>query len=127
MLGDPFTWYGKTNYKKDYVHLPFINFCMYTFVPPQLPRTFPYLSLRHHPFSLGGVPLWVETGTDEVANDVICDFASKMQDVPGNKVELYRIPGAPHDVIWCGPLLGFDAESEKSVKEVKAFLERVGA
>lgn len=117
---------SRQNYKKDYVDMDFIMWARDCFIPPQIPLDHPYLSLLDHPFDLKGVPTWVETGMDEVIEEETAKFADRMSGVPGNVVELHRVPGGPHDVLWSGTVLGFQPLVESSIDALRTFLERHG-
>ena len=65
----------------------------------------PWFSPLQHPCSTQ-VPLWIMVGGAGFLYDTIVGFAGRMRGVKGNKITVYEVPSAPHDIIFVGHILG---------------------
>ena len=118
-------WLTRPSYAKDYGFMPFIAWCRSTYLPPGVDvASHPYLSIKDHPFGLGGVPAWVAFGEDELPMVEILSFVENFRKISGNVLEMYLCPNGPHDVMWTGSLLNFLDESRMCCDELSKFVDR---
>ena len=96
-----------------------------TFTPPFMQTTDPYLTPRKSPFPTH-VPIFVQLSGSEVLYDIDKDFVETMKGVQGNTIELYVAPNAPHDVLLCGEILGFQKEADAAAAAAQRFLKDQG-
>jgi acetyl esterase/lipase len=84
-----------------------------------------YISPLGHEFATDNVPIFLETGMQEIMYDDHIAFAKAMNAIPGNRVEVFESRDAPHDIFGGAPLIGFEREAERAVEEAVGFLNRV--
>ncbi|KAI9643727.1 hypothetical protein NHQ30_008350 [Ciborinia camelliae] len=109
------------NYRTDYLAGFTLEWGINLYIPESMEVTGPWFSPLRYPFSTP-VPIWMMTGKAEVLTDTIVEFAGKMKDMKGNRVELYEIPNAPHDVFLVGNKMGWDKEAEEAASAAAKFL-----
>ncbi|KAB8297784.1 hypothetical protein EYC80_001583 [Monilinia laxa] len=85
----------------------------------------PYISPLRHPFSTN-VAIWMMVGKGEILNDTIVGFAGKMGGVEGNKVGLYEVDDAPHDILLMGGWLGWEEQLNEAAKEAGVWMRKKG-
>ncbi|CAG8976213.1 hypothetical protein HYALB_00011144 [Hymenoscyphus albidus] len=91
------------------------------FTPPGGDRGSPYISPLLHPFT-SPVPLFIQTGTQEVLYGDHVRFVETMREV-GTRVEMVEIRDAPHDTFGAGMILGFAREAEDAAERAASFTE----
>lgn len=69
-----------------------------SYVPKSVQASDLYLSPIRHPFATK-TPVWVMVGCAEVLYDSIVSFYNLMRSTGGNRVELYGVPSANHDIL----------------------------
>jgi acetyl esterase/lipase len=109
--------------KTDYVKGSLLEWGASRFTPPGWNRGNPYLSPLGHPFK-SAVPLFIQTGTQEVLYDDHVNFAKAMKEM-GTQVEFVEIKDAPHDTFGAGIILGFVKEAEDAAVKATKFAESV--
>jgi acetyl esterase/lipase len=105
----------------DFVSTPLIQWGKDSFLPVNASDdTGPYTSPLQFPFRCS-TPLFIQAGTAELLHAEIKAFAEKMSNVEGNKVHFWDVMHAPHDIILCGPILGFQKEAEETAERAGEF------
>ena len=61
-------------------------------------------------------------GVAEVLYDTIIEFTGQMGSMKGNKVTVYEVPNAPHDIVFVGHVLGWSKETDADVRAAAEFL-----
>lgn len=110
------------NFATDYLTSPLIVWGTRGFVPDFMEANNPYISPYNAPFATE-TPLWVQTCSLETLRDDDEHFAKVMKGVHGNRVEFHEEPGAPHDILLTGDLLGMEAKAGKISKLARKFLD----
>ncbi|MCJ1396668.1 hypothetical protein MMC18_009560 [Xylographa bjoerkii] len=113
------------NYKTDYLTSAFTVWGAVGFVPDSTKIAGEYLSSPPKPFTTD-TPLWISTGGVEVLRDENVEFASGMDKMKGNKVDLHEEPFVPHDLLLTGNFLGFEKEAENTAKKAGEYLNSLG-
>ncbi|KAI9649759.1 hypothetical protein NHQ30_002340 [Ciborinia camelliae] len=85
----------------------------------------PYLSPLRHPFRTNAA-IWMMVGKGEVLYDQIVEFAGKMGGVEGNKVGLYEVDNAPHDILLMGGSLGWEEQANEAAREAGVWMRKKG-
>ncbi|KAI1734708.1 alpha/beta hydrolase fold-3 domain-containing protein [Xylaria scruposa] len=86
------------------------------------PESHRYITPLGNPFATN-VPIFVNSGTLEVFDKNITQWAKEMMD-KGSSVELNREMGAPHDTMLLGDLLGFEETARDVAAKVGLFVSR---
>lgn len=113
------------NSSSDYVMSSLAKWAVQSFVPSSMSASHPYISPAHNVFPTK-VPIFLQVGGLEVLHDEITTFADKMKAVRGNRVEIHDVAFAPHDILLCGEILGWEKEAEEVAQAARAFLESQG-
>ncbi|KAL8740825.1 MAG: hypothetical protein Q9190_006506 [Brigantiaea leucoxantha] len=121
LAADPKEIDRNRNSRTDFVPAVFVNWAVKAFVPPDMELTNPYLSPAHHPF-FTDTPIWIQVGGLEVLNDEIHTFERNMVNIQQNRVKLYEVANAPHDILMAGNILGFEAQVASAANLVGNFL-----
>ena len=111
------------NFKTDYIYGATLAWGLQQYIPQTVSVHDPYLSPIEHPF-LTETPIWVMVGGVEVLYDSTVTFGRNMQNIAGNRVELYEVPNAPHDIFFIGNLLGWKKEAMVAARAASAFLDQ---
>ncbi|TVY83680.1 Esterase [Lachnellula suecica] len=93
------------NFKTDYLSGSTLAWGIGLYIPKSMDLMGPWFSPLRHPFATK-VPIWMMTGVAEVLTDTIVEFASRMKDIAGNRIGLYEVQNAPHDIFLVGDLMG---------------------
>lgn len=83
----------------------------------------PWLSPLQHPFYLGSMPVWVQTGDREILFQDDVEFAERYKK-RGAQVELVISRNCPHDIILLGKDIGFARQAQEAAEKAKLFLSR---
>ena len=113
------------NNRTDYITGLTLVWSVNAYVPKSMDPSDPWFSPLQHPFSTE-VPLWIMVGGAEVLYNTIVGFAGRMRSVKGNKVTVYEVPNAPHDIVFVGHVLGWANETDAAAQAAAEFL-RVAA
>ena len=81
----------------------------------------PYVVQLGYPFQSVS-PIWICVGGLEILSSDGLHIAEELK-AKGNVVETYTIPGAPHDVMFVGNILGFKKEAVEATKAAGRFIE----
>lgn len=108
---------NKTDYITGFTLVWGIN----SYIPKGMKPTDPWFSPLRHPFATK-VPLWVMVGEVEVLYDSTIEFANQMRSIDGNRVDLYEVPKAPHDIFFVGHVLGWSKELDTAAQSAAEFL-----
>ena len=122
---DPSITDGNRNYKTDYLVGNFTAWGARRFTGDVLssrPEALPYINPLGHQFATK-TPIWVCLGGMEILHDEGKAWASEMQQVRGNKVEVFTQPLANHDVIFVGNITGFRQEAETAATRAGKFVK----
>ena len=92
-----------------------------SYVPKDMTVEGPYFPPLRHPFQTE-TPIWIMVGGNEVLYHSCVELTDKMQGVPGNRVGLYEVPHAPHDIFFVGHILGWYKELDVAAREAAKFL-----
>jgi acetyl esterase/lipase len=123
LAADPYELERNGHAVTDYVIPPLAIWGTEAFIPSSIAATHPYISPARNLFSTK-VPIFLQAGGLEVLQEEIVNFAKGMKEVPGNKIEIYETPFAPHDILFTGHFLGWKKEAEEAAKIAQGFLER---
>ncbi len=110
------------NQRTDYIPSLFPGWAVRAFVPAGMSLTDPYISPLHHPFR-SKTPVWIQVGGAEVLRDQGTAFAQGMDGVGNDRVEVYEVARAPHDIFLAGNIMGFGKEAADAVGVAQRFLE----
>jgi acetyl esterase/lipase len=116
------------NVPTDYLPPSFLRWGARAYSPPFSgisTKTQAYISPLGNEFATGKVPIFLETGMQEIMYDDHIKFANAMNAIPGNRVEVFESRDAPHDVFGGAPLLGFEREAERAVEKAVEFLDGI--
>ncbi len=69
-------------------------------------------------------PIWICVGSTEILGPEGLRIGEELRE-RGSVVEIYTIPGAPHDVRFVGNILGFEDEAVKAAQLAHDFIENV--
>ncbi|MCJ1396135.1 hypothetical protein MMC18_009024 [Xylographa bjoerkii] len=116
---------SNANSKTDYISSLFADWGVTTFVPDDMQASDPYISPLRHPFACK-TALWIQVGGLEILHDVVVEFAQRMKDVSGNKVQLHVEPHVNHDIFLIGDKLGFGKEASRCADLACSFLDENG-
>ena len=122
---DPKSFDRNRNARTDFVTFSIMTWGIKTFTPPFMQMTDSYLTPWKSPFPTD-VPIFVQLGGGEVLYDVGKDFVENMQGVQGNTIELYVALNAPHAILLCGEILGFQKEAGAAAAAAQRFLKDQG-
>ncbi|ESZ97738.1 alpha/beta hydrolase fold-3 domain containing protein [Sclerotinia borealis F-4128] len=84
-----------------------------------------YVSPLRHPFRTS-VAMWIMVGKGEVLYDSIVEFAERMGGVEGNKVGLYEVDNAPHNILLMGSWLGWEEQADETAREAGVWMRKKG-
>ena len=110
------------NNKTDYLTGFTLVWGVSSYVPKSMQASDPYLSANRHPFATK-TPIWVMVGGAEVLYDSIVSFYNQMRSVGGNRLELYEVPNANHDILFVGHVTGWVREAEEAARAAAKFLQ----
>ena len=113
------------NKRTDYIMGFTLVWSVNAYVPKSIDPSNPWFSPLQHPFSTE-VPLWIMVGGSEILYDTIVGFAGRMRSGEGNKVTVYEVPNAPHDIVFVGQFFGWANETDAAAQAAAEFL-RVAA
>ena len=113
------------NKRTDYIMGVTLVWSVNAYVPKSMDPSDHWFSPLQPPFSTE-VPLWIMVGGVEVLCDTIVGFAGRMISVKGNKVTVYEVSNAPHDIVFVGHVLGWANETDAAAQAAAEFL-RVAA
>jgi acetyl esterase/lipase len=119
---NPYTIDLHRNYKTDYITGFTLVWGVEEYIPRSMKSDSEYFSPLRHPFPTQP-PIWVMVGGAEVLHDSIVGFVENMRNIKDNRVELYQVPHAPHDVFWMGNLLGWAMEASSASRAANDFLK----
>ena len=112
------------NARFDFVISGLVTWAIRVFAPPTVDLSHPYLSPLRHPFETQ-TAIWIQVGGLEVLNDDTVAFFKSMKRTARNKIELYEVPYAPHDIFLAGNILGFEREATDAAAFAQRFLKYV--
>ncbi|KUJ12391.1 alpha/beta-hydrolase [Mollisia scopiformis] len=122
---DPESIDRNKNSATDYITSSLARWGVESFVPLSMSSSHPYISPARNVFSTN-CPIFIQVGGGEILHDEIVTFADKMKESRGNRIELHDTPFAPHDILLCGELLGWEKEAEQAAQASRVFLESQG-
>ncbi|GAP84273.1 putative alpha beta hydrolase fold-3 domain-containing protein [Rosellinia necatrix] len=108
------------NYGSDYLGTALCRWGARAYIR-DAPPDHPYICALGHPFATP-VPLLVTFGGAEILAVDGAEWAREMERVEGNELEVYIEPGAPHDTVLVGHLLGFEESSAAVARKMGAFI-----
>ena len=112
------------NSATDFVPAGLVRWAVRAFAPAGMDLSHPYITPLHHPFSTR-VPIWIQVGGAEVLRDEGMAFVRNMRSMTSNRVGVYEVSSAPHDIFLAGNILGFEREALDAADRAQQYLKGI--